>query len=70
MKKKITGKETFSMLLDKYPDITDFLVEKGMFCIWCQKAAEESIIEGAKAHGINPRKLVKEINERLNKKAR
>ncbi len=65
MKKKITGKESFSEILKKYPELEEFLFEKGMFCVGCPMGASESLKEGALAHGIDPKELVKEINKKL-----
>ncbi|MBS3088790.1 DUF1858 domain-containing protein [Candidatus Pacearchaeota archaeon] len=65
MKKKITGKESFGEILEKYPEIGELLFEKGMHCAGCYMSANESLKDGALAHGINPKELIKEINQKL-----
>jgi len=67
--KRISGKESFNDVLTKYPEIEELLLEKGMSCAKCPMSAEESIEEGAKAHAIDSKELIKEINERLKKKS-
>ena len=66
--KKITKGMKFSELMEKFPEVMDVLFEKGMHCVGCPFAMEESIGEGAEAHGISPDKLVKEMNDVLKKK--
>lgn len=65
MKKKVTEKEKFSELLEMHPELNEFLFEKGMFCVGCPMGSSESLKEGALAHGLDPKKLIKEINEKL-----
>ena len=67
MKAKITKKTKFSEVLEGNPEMADFLMEKGMFCIGCPMAMEENLEDGALAHGIKPEKLIKEINKKLEK---
>jgi hybrid cluster-associated redox disulfide protein len=64
---KITKKTTFAEIIEKYPKLTHKLAEKGMFCISCPMAQQETIEQGAKAHGIKPDKLVKELNKEIEK---
>lgn len=65
MKNKINGKESFGEILEKYPEIGELLFEKGMHCVGCYMSTNESLKDGALAHGIDPKKLVKEINKKL-----
>ena len=67
MTKKITKKTKFSELL-KYPEIVEELMRIGMHCVGCAMASQETIAQGAKAHGLNPDKLIKKLNNKLNKK--
>lgn len=63
--KKITKKTTFAELINKYPNITEILFEKGMYCVSCHYAVQETLEEGAIVHGLNPSELVKELNEKI-----
>jgi len=65
MKKKITGKESFNEILMKYPEVGELLFEKGMHCFGCPMGAGETIEKGAKAHGLNVKKLITEINKKI-----
>ncbi len=65
--KKISKKDTFAYLLKKHPQVAEVLFEKGMHCIGCPMAMQETLEQGAIAHGINADNLIKEINRELNK---
>ena len=58
----------FSVIIKKYPEVIEILLEKGMHCIGCPMSIQETLGKGAIAHGLDADKLVKEINNRLNKK--
>ncbi len=67
-KKKVTNKVitktmTFGELISKYPKKAEKLAKKGMMCHGCPMAMMETIEQGAIAHGIDPDKLVKELNK-------
>jgi hybrid cluster-associated redox disulfide protein len=66
--KKITKKMSFQEALKKDPKLAEVFMNKGMHCIGCPMAAEESIEDGAIAHGINPDELVNELNKKNNKR--
>ena len=66
--KKITKTTTFSELLKEHPEAAEILLAKGMHCIGCPMAMMETLEQGAEAHGLNPEKLVKELNEKLDEK--
>tara|TARA_Y100000310_G_C20687229_1_gene819857 strand:- start:1174 stop:1380 length:207 start_codon:yes stop_codon:yes gene_type:complete len=68
MKDKITKKMNFSEILDKFPEVTGVLFEKGMHCIGCPMAQMETLEQGANAHGLDVNKLVKELNKKIKKK--
>lgn len=61
-KEEITKNMTFEELTSKYPGVIAPLFEKGLHCVGCHAAHAETIEQGARVHGINPDKLVKEIN--------
>jgi len=65
--KKISGKMSFSELLGKYPQAAEILMSKGMSCVGCPMAMQESLEMGARAHGIDVKKLVDELNKKLAK---
>jgi len=68
-KKEIKIKKSikFSSLLEKHPEAAGVLLEKGMHCIGCPMSMQESLGQGAEAHGLDVDELVKEINQKLNK---
>jgi hybrid cluster-associated redox disulfide protein len=66
-KKKISISMTFAELI-RYPEAVEVLMKKGFHCIGCPASSFETIEQGAVMHGLNPQKLVEEINLRLDKK--
>jgi hybrid cluster-associated redox disulfide protein len=64
----ITKKIKFSELVEKYPEAIEVLMNNGMRCIGCSMSMFESLEDGALVHGLDPDKLVKEINKKIGKK--
>ncbi|MDP3027282.1 MAG: DUF1858 domain-containing protein [Nanoarchaeota archaeon] len=62
-KEKITKKMSFSEILEKFPEAAETLFESGMHCCGCPMSANESLEQGAIAHGINPDKLIEKLNK-------
>ncbi len=62
---KITKKMSFSEILGKNPELAEVLFESGMHCVGCGIAAMETLEQGALAHGLDPDKLVKKLNDKL-----
>ena len=65
---RITKKMSFSEVISKYPETTGVFLRYGMHCVGCIAASFETIEQGAKAHGIDPDKLVKDLNAAIKKK--
>jgi hybrid cluster-associated redox disulfide protein len=47
------------------PDTAQIFFKNGMHCIGCPSASGESIEQASAVHGIDPEKLVAELNEYL-----
>jgi len=67
-KQKITKYMSFSEIIEKNPDAMEVLFSKGMHCIGCGMASMENLEQGAMMHGLDPDKLVEEINKSVNEK--
>ncbi len=65
---KITKEMTFSEIVEKAPESIEILFNNGMHCIGCGMAGMETLEQGALAHGLDPEKLVVEINKKISKK--
>ena len=65
---KINKKMKFSEILEKHPDAAETLLDKGMHCIGCPMSQQETLEQGCLAHGLDPDKIVEEINKKLDKK--
>ena len=70
IKNVINKNMTFSEILEKHPESIEVFLNSGMHCIGCPASTGETLEEGAIMHGINPDKLVKELNKKLLKKNR
>jgi hybrid cluster-associated redox disulfide protein len=62
-KNLITKKMTFAEIMRKNPEAGRVLMEKGMHCVGCGMAMMETLEQGAIVHGLDPDKLVKELNQ-------
>jgi hybrid cluster-associated redox disulfide protein len=61
--RKISKEMTFAELIQMDKEAAQKLADRGLFCGGCPMAQFETIEDGAKAHGVDPDKLVKELNE-------
>ena len=51
MADKITKGMTIGEVVQKYPETAKVLLEKGMACVGCHVAVNETLEQGFKAHG-------------------
>lgn len=63
-KDKINKKMSFAEIMDKKPEAASLLMENGMHCMGCPMAMQETLEQGALAHGLDPDKLEEEINKK------
>ncbi len=66
-KVKITKKMKLQELL-QFPEAVEILMSKGISCLGCPMAMMETLEQGCEAHGLNPDKIVDELNKKLRKK--
>jgi len=72
IKPPITAEMNIQQVIEKYPRISEVLVDYGLHCVGCAISQYESIEQGARAHGIDDesmRNLMDEINLVISKKA-
>tara|TARA_Y100000310_G_scaffold306787_1_gene348253 strand:- start:18192 stop:18389 length:198 start_codon:yes stop_codon:yes gene_type:complete len=62
-KQKITKKMSFAEVLEKNPKASEILLQKGMHCMGCPMSQMESLEDGCMSHGLDPDKIVKELNK-------
>jgi hybrid cluster-associated redox disulfide protein len=60
---KITKEMTFGEVLKKYPETVKTFFQFGMHCFGCHLAVDETIEQGAMAHGVEVDKLVEDLNK-------
>ena len=60
---KITKDMTFDEVLKKYPNTVKTFFEYGMHCFGCHLAVDETIEQGATAHGVEVDKLIEDLNK-------
>jgi len=59
----ITKDMTFGEVLQRFPKTFPIFAKYGMHCIGCSMSAYETIEQGAKAHGIDVKKFVDDLNK-------
>ena len=62
MSEKITKDMTFFEVMRTYPESVKVLQKYNLGCIGCMGAQNESLEQGANAHGIDAEALVKDLN--------
>ncbi len=60
---KITKEMTFGEVLGKYPETVKTFFMYGMHCFGCHLAVDETIEQGAMAHGVPVDKLIDDLNQ-------
>ena len=65
---KIKKTMTLGEILRKYPETYEVFQKYGLRCIGCIMISFETLEQAAKAHGIDLKKLLKELNEVIEKK--
>jgi len=67
---KIKKDMSFGEVISKHPETVDIFARHGMHCIGCAIASFETIEQGARAHGIDVKKLVEDLNRAVEKKGK
>ena len=62
---KITRKTKLNKVLEINPKAAEILFERGLSCIGCPMAMQETLEEGCKAHGMSDKDII-EIIKKLN----
>jgi len=60
---KITKDMSIIEIVQNYPQTIEVFARNGLGCIGCAAARFENLEAGAKVHGIDPDRLVEELNE-------
>jgi len=60
---KITKDMMIGEVVEKYPDTFEVFMRHGLRCMGCMMAMMETVEQGAKSHGIELEKLLKELNK-------
>ncbi len=66
MNNTVTKDMSIIEIVNNYPQSVEVLIKNGLGCIGCAAARFENIEAGARVHGLDPDKLVAEINEAIN----
>ena len=59
----ITGSESITTVVEKYPQTVEVFKKYGMHCFGCMAARFENVEQGALAHGIEVSSLIKDLNK-------
>lgn len=60
---KVTKDMSIIEIIQTYPQTIEVFAKNGLGCIGCAAAKFENLEAGAKVHGLDPDKLIEEINE-------
>ncbi|MBN1623659.1 MAG: DUF1858 domain-containing protein [Clostridia bacterium] len=60
---KVTKDMIIIDVLRMDPDCAQIFFKNGLHCIGCPSASGESIEEASAVHGLDPNKLIKELND-------
>lgn len=63
MSEKFNKDMTFSQALHTHPEVAQVLRKYNLGCIGCMGAQNESLEQGANAHGLDVNELLKDLNE-------
>jgi hybrid cluster-associated redox disulfide protein len=64
---KITKDMPIAKIVGEHPETFEVFMRNGMHCVGCAAARFENLEQGCEAHGIDADKLVKELNEAVEK---
>lgn len=67
---QITGTMSIGEVVAKWPGAAVVFANHGMHCIGCAIASFENIESGARAHGMDADKLIKDLNDYVKKQKR
>jgi len=62
----ITGSESITHVVEKYPQTVQVFEKYGMHCFGCMAARFENVEQGALAHGIDVASLIEDLNKTVN----
>jgi len=62
---KVTAKSKIGDIVAKHPETVEVFLEHGLHCIGCFASQFETLEQGCKAHGIDCKKLVGDLNKAI-----
>ncbi len=66
-KEEITKNMSLKDTVAKYPKTFEVFMKYGLHCVGCHMAEFETLEDGAKAHGLDLKKLLKDLNTAIYK---
>jgi len=60
---KITKSMTIAEVMNKHPKAAEIFQKHGLYCCFCPMAAQETLEEAAKVHGLDLKTLLEELNK-------
>lgn len=65
MNEQVNKNMSIAEVVMKWPETAGAFMENGLHCYGCAAARFETIEQGAMAHGVDPEKLIQDINESI-----
>ncbi|MFW3145276.1 MAG: DUF1858 domain-containing protein [Thermoplasmatota archaeon] len=59
----ITKDMSIAEVIQKHPDLIPIFIQHGLGCLGCAMASFETIEQGALAHGMDVKALMKDLND-------
>ncbi len=65
MTEQVNKNMSIAEVVMKWPETAGAFMENGLHCYGCAAARFETIEQGAMAHGVDPDKLIEDINKSI-----
>jgi hybrid cluster-associated redox disulfide protein len=69
-KSEVRGDMTISEVVTHHPETMAVFFRHGMTCFGCPMALQETVSQGAEAHGLSSEEMLKELNSAISKKSK
>ena len=68
LKEEIRGDMAIAEVVTHHPETMAVFFRHGMSCFGCPMALQETVSQGAEAHGVDPEDMIKELNSSISKR--
>lgn len=58
----VSGDDLMAEVVNLYPEVIEFLYSVGMHCVGCEASQMETVRDACRVHGLDPNKVVRQLN--------